>query len=363
MSVLDLARPEIRAMQPYSSARMEAGGGQIFLNANESAWTPLGDDGLGCNRYPEPQPAALVATLAALYGVRHEQLLVGRGSDEGIDLLVRAFCRAGEDAILIQPPTFGMYGVCARIQNAAVIEVPLADDFTLDVDAVLAAVTPAVKLIFVCTPNNPSGQCVPRESIERLLQALDGRALLVVDEAYIEFAYERSVADLIDRYECLAVLRTLSKAWALAGARIGSLLANPAVIALLRRIMPPYPVPLPCMAAALAALSEEGQAQARAHLATLRNEHERVRGALADLACVRAVLPSQANFLAVRFHAAGAVYQKLLGAGIVVRDVRRYSNLGDALRITIGTPTENDQMLAVLKSLAMDGRAVAEGSA
>ncbi len=349
MSVLDLARPEIRAMQPYSSARMEATDGKVFLNANESAWAPPGDAGLGCNRYPEPQPAALVSTLAAMYGVRQEQLLVGRGSDEAIDLLVRAFCRAGQDAILIQPPTFGMYAVCARIQNAAVIEVLLADDFTLDVDAVLAAVTPAVKLIFVCTPNNPSGQCVPRQSIERLLQALDGRALLVVDEAYIEFAYERSVADLIDRYEYLAVLRTLSKAWALAGARIGSLLANPEVIALLRRIMPPYPLSLPCVAAAMAALTEAGQAQARERLAVLRNEHERVRSALDALACVRAVLPSQANFLAVRFHDAGVVHQRLLAAGIVVRDIRHYPKLGDALRITIGTPAENDQMLAVLQ--------------
>lgn len=363
MSVLDLARSEIRAMQPYSSARMEASGGRVFLNANESAWAPLGDEGLGCHRYPEPQPPPLISTLSALYGVRHEQLLVGRGSDEMIDLLVRAFCRAGEDAILIQPPTFGMYSVCARIQNAAVIEVSLADDFTLNVDAVLAAVTPKVKLIFVCTPNNPSGQCVPREDIERLLQMLDGRALLVVDEAYIEFAYERSVADLVDRYEYLAVLRTLSKAWALAGARIGCLLANPEVIALLRRIMPPYPLPLPSVAAAMAALSEQGQAQTREHLALLRDEHERVRGSLAAMNCVRAVLPSQANFLAVRFDHAGAIYRRLLVAGVVVRDIRRFPSLDDALRITIGTPAENDQMLAVLKSLAEDDRSFAEESA
>ena len=352
MSVLDLARPEIRALQPYSSARMEAGGGEVFLNANESAWVPAGDDGLGCNRYPEPQPLALVSVLASMYDVRHEQLLVGRGSDEAIDLLIRAFCRAGQDAILIQPPTFGMYSVCARIQNADVIEVPLADDFSLDVDAVLAAVTPAVKLIFVCTPNNPSGQCVPRESIERLLQSLDGKALLIVDEAYIEFAYERSVADLIDRYENLAVLRTLSKAWALAGVRIGCLLANPEVIALLRGIMPPYPLPVPCVAIAMAALSHEGKEQARAHMATIRSEHERMRSHLAALPMVRKLLPSQANFLAVRFDDAGAVYQKLLDAGVVVRDIRRYRKLGDALRITIGTPQENDRLLAVLAEMA-----------
>ncbi|WP_426702719.1 histidinol-phosphate transaminase [Rhodanobacter sp. Col0626] len=351
MSVLDLARPEIRAMQPYSSARMEASGGQVFLNANESAWTPVGDDGLGCNRYPEPQPAALVAALATLYRVRPEQLLIGRGSDEAIDLLVRAFCRAGRDAILIQPPTFGMYAVCARVQDAALVEVPLAADATLDVDAVLAAVTPGVKLVFICTPNNPTGQLVPRSAVERLAQALAGHALLVVDEAYVEFADEGSVADLLDRYDNLAVLRTLSKAWALAGARIGSLLANAEVIALLRRIMAPYPLPLPCVDAALLALSGWGQANARGRIAIVRKQRARMQAALRQLPGVRDVLPSHANFLAVRFTDAGAAYQRLFAAGIVVRDIRRYPNLGDALRITVGTPAENTRVLTALREV------------
>ena len=352
MSVLDLARADIRAMQPYSSARMEASGGRILLNANESAWLPFGDDGSGCNRYPDPQPAMLVDTLARLYGVKPEQLLVGRGSDEAIDLLVRAFCRAGQDAILIQPPTFGMYSVCARIQGAAVIEVPLAQDFRLDVDAVLAAMTPAVKLVFVCTPNNPTGQAIAAAEVERLAQALVGRALLVIDEAYVEFADAPSLAALVDRHEHVAILRTLSKAWALAGARIGSLLANAEVIALLRRIMPPYPLPLPCVAAALTALSDAGQEAAHGHVTLVRDERERLRSALAAIAGVRQVLPSQANFLAVRFDDAGAVYRRLLEAGIVVRDVRRYPHLGDALRITVGTPEENARVLSVLSEMS-----------
>jgi len=348
MSVLDLARAEIRALQPYSSARMEASGGELLLNANESAWAPTGDNGAGCNRYPDPQPAALVDALARLYGVRREQLLVGRGSDEAIDLLVRAFCRAGRDAILVQPPTFGMYAACARIQDAAVVEVPLRHDFTLDVDAVLAALTPAVKLVFVCTPNNPAGSVVPRADIERLVRALDGRALLVVDEAYVEFADEGSVTDLLDRYDNLAVLRTLSKAWALAGARIGCLLAHPEVIALLRRIMPPYPLPLPSVDAALLALSGWGQANALAHIGVVRAERARMRASLAGLPGVRGVLPSQANFLTVRFDDAGAAYSRLFDVGIVVRDVRRYPGLDDALRITIGAPAENERVLAAL---------------
>jgi histidinol-phosphate aminotransferase len=348
MSVLDLARPEIRTLQPYSSARMEAAGGQIMLNANESAWEPMGDAGAGCNRYPDPQPDALLQPMASLYGVEREQLFVGRGSDEAIDLLVRAFCRAGQDAIIIQPPTFGMYAVSARIQNAAVIEVPLASDFRLDVQALLAAVTPAVKLVFICTPNNPSGRSIPRADIVQIVQALAGKALLVVDEAYVEFSDESSVADLIGRYDNLAVLRTLSKAWALAGARIGSLLANAEVITLIRRIMPPYPLPSPCIAAAVAELSPSGQATARENIAIVREQRETMRAALSRLSGVREVLPSDANFLAVRFDDAGTIYQRLLKAGIVVRDIRRYPQLQDALRITVGTPEENARVLTVL---------------
>jgi len=348
MSVLELARAEIRALVPYSSARMEAAGGELLLNANESAWAPFGDAGLDCHRYPDPQPDALVEQLAGLYGVRAGQVLVGRGSDEAIDLLVRAFCRAGEDAILVQPPTFGMYAVCARVQHAAVVEAPLAADFALDVDAVLAALTPAVKLVFVCAPNNPAGAGVPREAIERLAQQLAGRALLVVDEAYVEFADGASAAGLLDRHEHLAVLRTLSKAWALAGARIGCLLAHTDVVALLRRILPPYPLPRPCVAAALQALSPAGQAAARERIGIVRAERSRVAEALQGLAGVRAVLPSQANFLTVRFDDAMAAYRQLFQAGIVVRDVRRYPGLHDALRITLGTPQENGRVLAVL---------------
>ncbi|WP_158885299.1 histidinol-phosphate transaminase [Rhodanobacter sp. L36] len=349
MSVLDIAREEIRTMQPYSSARMEASGGQIFLNANESAWPPTGDMGQGRNRYPDPQPEELLTALAELYGVRQEQLLVTRGSDEAIDLLVRAFCRAGRDAILIQPPTFGMYSVCARIQDAKVVDVPLAANFTLDVDAVLAAWTPAVKLVFVCTPNNPTGQVITRAQLEKLALALRDRALLVVDEAYVEFCDGGSVTDLIEGHENLAVLRTLSKAWALAGARIGSLLANAGVIDMLRRILPPYPLPSPCVDAALMALSGWGQANARERIATVCEQRAQIGAQLAALPGVRAVLPSQANFLAVRFDDAGTVYKCLLAAGIVVRDISRYPGLGDALRITVGMPQENARVLAVLQ--------------
>jgi histidinol-phosphate aminotransferase len=355
MNPVDLARPEIRALQPYSSARMETRGGNLCLNANESPWPPFDNDGKW-NRYPDPQPAALLSRLAELYGIHTTQLLIGRGSDEGIDLLVRAFCAAGRDAILISPPTFGMYAVCARVQGADVVEAPLREDFSLDVGALLARVTPAVKLVFVCAPNNPSGAEVPRIAILRLADALAGRALLVVDEAYVEFVESAdasaSVADCIGSCANLVVLRTLSKAWALAGVRVGTLLADARVVALLRKLMPPYPMSAPCMEAALRAVSAAGERAMRERVAATIRERRRVRAALRPLACVREVLPSQANFLTVRFHDADAARHGLLEAGIVVRDVRRHPGLGDALRLTLGAPAENDRVLHALQVCA-----------
>jgi histidinol-phosphate aminotransferase len=346
MSVLDLARAEIRALAPYSSARMEASGGQVLLNANESPWAAAAGEGL--NRYPDPQPAALCARLAELYGVAPQNLLVGRGSDEAIDLLVRAFCRAGQDAIVISPPTFGMYAVAAAIQDAQVISAPLGEGFALDADALLARVTPQVKLVFLCTPNNPSGNLVAPAVIERLAAALRGRAVLVVDEAYIEFAAAPSAAALLTRFDNLAVLRTLSKAHALAGARVGVLLAAAQVIALLRRIMPPYPLPAGSVAAAMAATSPAALAQAQERIAVLVEQRELLRAALPSLPGVREVLPSAANFLCVRFDDAPGIYAALLRAGIVVRDVTRYAGLADALRISVGTAQENRLLLAAL---------------
>jgi histidinol-phosphate aminotransferase len=346
MSICDIARPEIRALQPYSSARMEAGAGQVMLNANESPW-PTADAG-SLNRYPDPQPAALVERLAQLYGVELPQILVGRGSDEAIDLLVRAFCRAGEDAIAICPPTFGMYAVSARIQGAAVIEVPLTDAFDLDSDALLAAITPVTRLVFLCSPNNPTGGSVPLTVIAGIAAALTDLALVVVDEAYIEFAEAPSALSLLSRLENVAVLRTLSKAHALAAARVGTLIAQPDVIALLRRIQTPYPLPAPCTEAALAALTPSALADTAQRVSIIVGERERLAPMLAALPNVRAVLPSAANFLCVRFAGAATVYRKLLEEGVVVRNVGAYPGLANCLRITIGTPQENARLLSAL---------------
>jgi len=353
--LLSRARPEILALQPYSSARMEAGSASIMLNANESPWppinggAPLDNDVSTLNRYPDPQPPQLRERLAELYGVAGENVLVGRGSDEAIDLLVRAFCSEGRDAIMISPPTFGMYAVAARTQGAAVIEAPLGNGFELDVDALLAHVTDNTKLIFVCSPNNPTGALVPLAAIVRLALALRDRVLVVVDEAYLEFADDAtSAAALIAKQDNIAVLRTLSKAYALAGARVGMLIAHAQIVALLRRIQAPYPLPTTCVDAALAALTPAAIAEARVRIRLLLRERERVARALPTANGVLAVLPSAANFLCVRFADAAATYRALLALGILVRDVSRYPQLGGCLRITIGTPDENDALLRAL---------------
>lgn len=355
--LLQLVRPELREFAGYASARKEASGGSVMLNANESPWSVPGD-ALGLNRYPDPQPAALLQRLAALYEVPAANLLVGRGSDEPIDLLVRALCRAGQDAVLITPPTFGMYAVAASVQGAALRTVPLRaeDGFALDADALLAAVDDSVRLVFVCSPNNPTGAQLPIATIERLARALAGRALLVVDEAYAEFAPGPSASTLLARYPGLAVLRTLSKAYGLAGARIGCLLADPRLVGVLRSIMAPYPLPTPSVEAALAALEPAAVQLARSRVALLCEERRRLAGRLAALPGVREVHHSDANFLLVRFDDAAAVYQSAFEAGIVLRDPSRQPGLAGCLRITIGTPAQNDRLLEVLAAPARVAR-------
>lgn len=352
-SVLDLVRPDLRAFAGYSSARREKVSGHVWLNANESPWTSPADEGGRLNRYPEPQPAALRDRLATLYGVSPERAMVTRGSDEGIDLLVRAFCRAGIDGVLIAPPCFGMYAVCARVQNAPLIEVPLVDEddrFSLDLTAFEDLISGGdVRVVFVCSPANPTGQAVPRKDTTRLAKACAGRAVLVVDEAYAEFSSEKSVVDLIDAYPHVIVLRTLSKAHALAGARIGTVIADKDVIAVLRSLQAPYPVPAPSATVALEALSDGALAEARTRIATTLRERAALLKALRSVRGVRAVYESQGNFLLARFEDADAAFERLLAAGVVVRDMRAMPQLDDALRISLGTPEENAAVLAALR--------------
>lgn len=250
MSVLNLVREDLREFAGYASARRANVTGNIWLNANESPWVNDTDNGLNLNRYPEPQPQALAKRLAELYGVEAACLMITRGSDEGIDLLVRAFCKAGAEGILIAPPTFGMYAVCARVQNAKVIEVPLIDDekqWRYDLALALEKISQElIKLIFVCTPANPTGQSTSLDEIRQLAAAAEDRAIVVVDEAYSEFNETPSAISLLGEFENIVVLRTLSKAYAMAATRVGVVMAQANIIQVLRNICAPYPVPTPC---------------------------------------------------------------------------------------------------------------------
>lgn len=353
MSVLDLVREDLRAFAGYASARREKATGHVWLNANESPWTSSADAGHGLNRYPEPQPAGLRARLAELYGISGERLMVTRGSDEGIDLLVRAFCRAGIDGVLIAPPCFGMYAVSARVQNAPLVEVPLIDDdthFSLDLTAVEDILELGdVRAVFLCSPANPTGQALSLKEIRRLAKKATDRAVLVLDEAYVEFSSIGSARALLDEFPHLLILRTLSKAYAMAGARIGAVLGDAGVIGVLRSLQAPYPVPAPSATLALAALSDAAQKESRARIATLVQERKALLKSLSGIASVRRVYPSEGNFLLVRFDDPTAAFDRLLKSGVVVRDMRAMPQLGDALRISVGTPEENATMIRALK--------------
>lgn len=350
--VLSLLRPDLQAFGGYSSARSTALQGEVWLNANESAWANPADATGSSRRYPDPQPLPLLQALAALYGVSAEQLLVGRGSDEAIDLLVRAFCRPGQDAVLVTSPVFGMYAVCARLQGAPLLDVPLVDSTAglhVDIDAVIAAARgQGARLVFLCSPSNPAGSEISVADISRTADALRDQAIVVVDEAYIEYSVQPSATALLADHPNLAVLRTLSKAHALAAARIGSLIASPPLIAALRRCQAPYPVPQPCAELAVAALQPAALAQTRARTAAVIAAREQLFHALQAMPGVRRVYRSAGNYLLVRFDDAQGAFDALLAAGIVVRDQRAAPQLGDALRISIGTTDDNQRVLDAL---------------
>ncbi|RDZ28097.1 histidinol-phosphate transaminase [Lysobacter silvisoli] len=358
---LALLREDLRGFAGYKSARSESLNGSVWLNANESAWNNAADGEGALRRYPDPQPARVRAALAGLYGCTPEQLLAGRGSDEGIDLLLRAFCRPGGDAVVITPPTFGMYAVCARLHGTRVVEVPLVEGeggFACDFEAVAqAAEAASAKLVFLCSPGNPSGTLLPLDAIAALAQRLRASALVVVDEAYLEYAQASSAVSLIERLPNVVVLRTLSKAHALAAARIGSTIADAEVIAALQRCQAPYPLPAPCVAMALRALDDSAAALSRARAGACALERERLYARLVGLPGVRRVYPSQANFLLLRFDDAQAAFDALIDAGVVVRDMRAAPQLGDALRISLGTAEQNDRVVETLARLGARERA------
>lgn len=351
--ILQLARPDILSLQPYQHAAWEPS--LERMHANEMPWRAEGDGtNAGLNRYPEPQPAELIEHLASLYGVDPEQVLAGRGSDEGIDLVVRAFCRAGQDSVVICPPTFGMYKVSARIQGAAVVEVPLIKErnFALDAEAVVAAWHEGIKIVFICSPNNPTGGLADRSAIETICERLANQAVVVVDEAYIEFARTESIVKQLARFPNLVVLRTLSKAYALAGARCGALIAHPDIVNLLARVITPYSLPTQTIDSVLALTDVAHQASARQRIDTILKERDRLADRLRESTMIRHVWPSESNFLLVECVDAEQVLRAAASVGLIIRDPRSQLGLGGCLRISVGTPEQNERLIQGIARLA-----------
>ena len=347
--VIERARADIRGLTPYSHAAWLPT--LTRMHANELPWRVTGDASqAGLNRYPEPQPPVLVQGLARLYGVDASRILVGRGSDEAIDILCRVYCRAGADNVIVCPPTFGMYGVAARIQGAEVRAVPLLPErgFALDIDAVLARVDDNTKLVFVCSPNNPTANATPRQLLLGLAAKLAPRALLVVDEAYLDFCGTPSLATALDDHPNVAVLKTLSKAHGLAGARVGALLAAPEIIALGRKVIPPYAITELTVEAVAPLLEPVAIATMWERVAQLLAERTHLASGLAISPLIGKVWPSDANFLLVDCVDADVVLARVRDAGLIIRDVRQNA-LPRALRISVGTREQNDRVLESLR--------------
>jgi histidinol-phosphate aminotransferase len=352
MSVLDLVRADLRDFAGYRSARSETLVGDAWLNANESSAPNAADVAGACRRYPDPQPSRLRERLAGLYGCSPTQLLAGRGSDEAIDLLVRALCVPGHGAIVTTPPTFGMYAVCARLHGVCTVEVPLVEQgkaFECDFDAVARAAESAnARAVFLCSPGNPSGSTLPLDAIAAMACRLERQSVVIVDEAYQEFAATPSALTLLATHANIVVLRTLSKAHALAGARLGVAVGDASLIDVLRRCQAPYPLPKPCIDLAMQALDEPALTSTRATVATTVADRDRLATALAAMPGVRCVHASEANFLLVRFDDVQAAFDALLASGVVVRDMRAQPMLDDALRITVGTREQNERVIEAL---------------
>ncbi|NID11021.1 histidinol-phosphate transaminase [Fibrivirga algicola] len=353
--MFDLAavlRPHIASLTPYSSARDEYTGTEgVFLDANENALGSTTHSGQ-YNRYPDPHQSAIKARLAPLKGVQTSQLFLGNGSDEPIDLLVRATCRPGIDNVLLLPPTYGMYEVSARLNDVTVKKVPLTTDYQLDLPAVLSAIDAQTKIIWICSPNNPSGNLLDPADIRAVIEAAK-TALVVVDEAYIDFAGPgySSWTTYLDTYPNLVVLQTFSKAWGLAALRLGMCFASAELIRVMNVIKPPYNISAPSQALALEAL--EHVADKESMVAQTLTERDRLATQLGTLPNVQHIFPSDANFLLVRFDEAQAVFEQLIDSKVIVRDRSSVTRCEDCLRITVGTEAENERLLEVLQAIAV----------
>ncbi|MEG0948360.1 MAG: histidinol-phosphate transaminase [Bacteroidales bacterium] len=342
MEIKELVRPNIRALKPYSSARSEfTGNASVFLDANENPFDN------GYNRYPDPLQRGLKEQIALIKRIDPEYIFLGNGSDEAIDLVYRIFCIPGQDNVVAPEPTYGMYQVCAEINDIEYRPVPLSDDFSLDTNLLLAATDANTKVVFLCSPNNPTGNLLDKNEIMRVLDQFKG--IVVVDEAYIDFADQPSFLSQLSHYPRLIVLQTFSKAWAQASIRLGIAFAQPEIIGYFNKVKYPYNINLLTQSHALDMLLNEKKVKEQVQL--LIQERESLAAALKVLPYVLTVYPSQANFLLVRLKDANKIYYKLTEAGVIVRNRNNITLCNGCLRITIGTEAENTQLLNVLKKL------------
>lgn len=332
-----LVRPNIRAMVPYSTARDEFKGvAEVFMDANESPFDN------GYNRYPDPSQAKLKRRIAEIKGVDVQNIFVGNGSDEAIDLCFRIFCNPGLDNAIAIAPSYGMYSTCAAVNDVEMREVLLNDDFSLPVERLLDAADNNSKLLFICSPNNPTGNVFPREEIERILQEFDG--MVVLDEAYIDFADEPGMLRSLENWPNLIILQTLSKAWGMAGLRAGLAFASNYVMRLFAQVKYPYNINV----ATLSAVEKLLKAGVDDRVKLIKEQRAFMERKLSGMECVWRVYPSQANFLLVQVDNAADLYNYLLGEGIIVRDRSRMPLCDNTLRITIGTPQENVRLLRAI---------------
>jgi histidinol-phosphate aminotransferase len=354
LNISALARDSVKAIVPYASARSSMSGGTVWLNANENALAPEYQLSGSYNRYPECQPPALIAAYAAYAGVNTSQLLVSRGADEGIELLIRSFCepktaglsaaklseadKSSGDCILICPPTYGMYAISAESNQVSRTIVPLLPDFTLNLSAMFEAATP--KLVFICSPNNPTGDLIPRQQILQVLDFYRDKALVVVDEAYIEFAPDASVLNLLSDYPNLVVLRTLSKAFALAGLRCGFTLAAPEIINALKKMIAPYPLAAPVAEIATQALSKAGQVRMKQSVVVINQLRDQFIAFAKTQTAVKQVYPSSANYVLLQVADAADCVAKIAAQGILIRNQSSQIGLSQVVRVSIGSPSE-----------------------
>ena len=340
-SLQELTRPNIWALKPYSSARDEYSGktASVFLDANENPYNAPN------NRYPDPLQKELKALIAPVKKVKPEQIFLGNGSDEAIDLLFRAFCRPGIDNVVAIHPTYGMYQVCADINDVEYRKVLLDEKFQFKAEDLLRASDENTKLIFLCSPNNPTGNNLDAKEIITLLQEFQG--IVIVDEAYIDFSTQPSFIGILDEYPNLVILQTFSKAWGCAAIRLGMAFASPDIIGIFSKIKYPYNINLLTQQEALRMMQRHYEVQR--WISTLLEERARLIQAFTQLPCCKKVFPTDANFFLTRVSNAKAIYDYLVDQGIIVRNRSNITRCEDCLRITVGTRPENDALLEALR--------------